>query len=128
DIILFSRLSDARASASGAFPPPRTQTDFLPAHLGNSAIYCWGHPPGCSTEASSTSNSSIFTNNPIEGLRVVGDGTASALYCCGAFASAKLIVLSFTLTEVPYPYSISGQLNGASAKATLTDETGTIFE
>ena len=30
-----------------------------------------------------------------------------------ASASAKVIVLSFTLTEVPYPYSITGQLNGA---------------
>ena len=52
----------------------------------------------------------------MEGLRVVGDGTASAdvSTACGlARASAKLIVLSFTLTEVPYPYSITGQLNGA---------------
>ena len=63
----------------------------------------------------------------MEGLRVVGDGTASASGCLGD-ASAKLIVLSFTLTEVPYPYSMTGQLNGSNATATLTGETGTIFE
>jgi hypothetical protein len=68
----------------------------------------------------------------MEGLRVVGDGTASSNsigsgYCAG-IASAKLIVLSFKLTDVPYPYSMTGQLNGAYARASLTGETGTIFE
>lgn len=47
---------------------------------------------------------------------------------CVGIASAKLIVLSFTLTDVPYPYSMTGQLNGSNAMATLTGETGTIFE
>ena len=75
----------------------------------------------------------------MEGLRVVGDGAANALVSRegDAHASAKLVVLHFTLTEVPYPYSMTGQLNGAScdqssvctkATAKLTGETGTIFE
>ena len=58
----------------------------------------------------------------------MGDGTASIGGCTNNAASAKLIVLSFTLTDVPYPYSITGQLNGSNATATLTSETGTIFE
>src|SRR5439155_10631483 len=80
------------------------------------------------------SNSSILINNRTPGRRVVGDGTAIHSGSCGpagcgsSNASAKLIVLSLTLTEVPYPYSISGQLNGASARAALTGETGRIFE
>ncbi len=73
------------------------------------------------------SNSSILINNPTEGLRVVGDGAVRASGCVGK-ASAKLIVLSFTLTEGPYPYSMTGQLNGSNARATLTGETGAIFE
>ena len=52
-----------------------------------------------------------------------------------ARGSAKLIVLTFTLTD-RHPYSITGQLNGAGcdfpfcskATAKLTSETGTIFE
>src|SRR5205809_937742 len=40
----------------------------------------------------------------------------------------KLIILSFTVTEVSYPYSMSGQLNGSFARAALTGQTGTIFE
>jgi hypothetical protein len=134
DIILVSRLSDAEAAACGhpgcQTPPPQSQTGFLPANLCNTAsgfnqcalIYC-----NCSGTATSTSNSSILINNPTEGLRVVGDGTAGASGCLGA-ASAKLIVLSFTLTEVAYPYSMTGQLNGSNATAKLTGETGTIFE
>jgi hypothetical protein len=130
DIILLSRLSDARASAvtegCANFPPPQSQTGFLPANLANGARCCHYSIGGvqCST-AISTSHSSILINSGMEGLRVVGDGTASV---DGPQASAKLIVLSFTLTEVPYPYSISGQLSGEFARATLTGETGTIFE
>ena len=75
------------------------------------------------------SNSSIFVKARLEGLRVVGDGTASGSVNTSGYAraSAKLIVLSFTLTEVSYPYSMTGQLAGAG-RATLTGETGTIFE
>ena len=135
DIILVSRLSDAEAAACGhpgcQRPPPQSQTGFLPANLCNTASggnHCPAIVPcDCSGTATSTSNSSILINNPMEGLRVVGDGTASASGCVGN-ASAKLIVLSFTLTEVPYPYSMTGQLNGSNATATLTGETGTIFE
>ena len=134
DIILVSRLSDAEAAACGhpgcQRPPPQSQTGFLPANLCNTASggnHCPLIPCDCSGTATSTSNSSILINNPMEGLRVVGDGTASASGCVGD-ASAKLIVLSFTLTEVPYPYSMTGQLNGSNATATLTGETGTIFE
>jgi hypothetical protein len=133
DIILVTRLSDAEARVAcepGSWPPPQSQTGFLPANLRNSAGgHC--HFPliggDCDGFATVTSNSSILINNPMEGLRVVGDGTAS-VSGCSAFASAKLIVLNFTLTEVSYPYSITGQLNGSNATATLTGETGTIFE
>src|SRR5205823_6602414 len=105
------------------------ETGFLPANLGNFAS-AWTHHPfnqDCYSWGLSTSNSSILINSGTEGLRVVGDGTAQ-VNGCSAVASAKLMVLSFTLTEVAYPYSITGQLNGASARATLTGETGTIFE
>ncbi len=67
----------------------------------------------------------------MEGLRVVGDGTASSngiVSNCVGSASAKLIVLSFTLTHVSYAYSMTGQLNGSNATAKLTGDTGTIFE
>jgi hypothetical protein len=139
DIILVSRLSDAEAYAVSYpggtdAPPPQTQTGFLPGNLRNSASGChYGIGGGCFT-ASSTSNSSILINNPTAGLRVVGDGRAglSGVVFSGG-ASAKLIVLSFTLTDVPYPYSISGQVNATdspygSATAKLTGENGTIFE
>src|SRR4051812_44151011 len=71
DIILHSRLSDAAAWTA----PPESQTDFLPASLSNSAAGCCGLT-GCFGTTSS-SNSSIFINNGMEGLRVVGDGTAN---------------------------------------------------
>ena len=136
DIILVNRLSDAEAAACGypvcSTPPPQRQTGFSPAQLTNSAEGCtWGIGGcGCFT-ATSTSNSSILINTPMDGLRVVGDGTSSSNgsgsgYCAG-HASAKLIVLSFTLTDISYPYSMTGQLNGPHATATLTGETGTIF-
>src|SRR5262245_10602710 len=108
DIILVSRLSDAEAEAH--YPvPPQSQTDFLPANLSIGTSGCCPLY-GCSG-AHSSSNSSIFINSGMEGLRVVGDGTAGleGAIGCGA-ASAKLIVLSFTLTDVPYPYSMTGQL------------------
>jgi hypothetical protein len=133
DIILVSRVSDAEAAACGhpvcSTPPPQRQTGFLPAQLSNSATGCNFGIGGCGCfTASSTSNSSILINNPMKGLRVVGDGTANASGACVGNASAKLIVLSFTLTKVSYPYSITGQLDGSNATATLTSETGTIFE
>ena len=128
DIILLSRLSDEQVCAwgfeNGYCPPPQSQTDYLPAHLHDSATGYWiiHFPPQvilCSS-ASSTSNSSIFMNSPMEGLRVVGDGAVSSWNGgCEANASAKLIVLSFTVTEVSYPYSMSGQLNGSFARAAL---------
>lgn len=138
DIILVSRLSDAEAYAVSYpggpdAPPPQTQTGFLPGNLSNSASGChYGIGGGCFT-ANSTSNSSILINNPTAGLRVVGDGRASlsGVVFFGR-ASAKLIVLSFTLTEVPYPYSITGQMGrscqNCSSTAKLTSDTGTIFE
>jgi len=134
DIILLSRLSDARADNYGYpysdHPPPQIQTGFLPANLRNHAYGC-NHCPlmpcDCCGGSASTSNSSILVNNLTEGLRVVGDGIASASGCY-AYASAQVIFLSFTLTEVSYPYSISGQLIEGSATARLTGETGTILE
>jgi len=136
DIILVSRQSDAEAAACGypicSTPPPQSQTGFSPARLSNYAAGCTWGIGGCGCfSASSTSNSSIFINNPMEGLRVVGDGTASVngtISGCIGSASAKLIVLSFTLTDVAYPYSMTGQLNGSNPRAMLTGETGTIFE
>jgi|GEM_PF-3426431 len=143
DIILGSRLSDAKAYAyNGHYfpsdPPPQSQTGFLPANLCNRAISNGGLYAGAAY-SNSASNSSILIND--QGLRVMGDGTADADVYTGwggedASASATLIVLSFTLTKVPYPYSITGQLNGANcssyctskATAKLTGESGTIFE
>jgi hypothetical protein len=139
DIVLLSRLSDARASAHANFdddsPPPQIQTDFLPATLGNSATA--SPPEGGYAHAHSTSNSSIVTTNPIGSLRVTGDGIAHADAFGGvssASASAKLIVLSFTITD-SYLYLMTGELHGdgcinncSTATARLTGETGTIFE
>ena len=138
DIILVSRLSDAEAYAVSYpggpdAPPPQTQTGFLPGNLRNSASGChYGIGGGCFT-ANSTSNSSILINNPTAGLRVVGDGRASLSgVVFSGRASAKLIVLSFTLTEVSYPYSITGQMGQScqycSSTAKLTGDSGTIFE
>jgi hypothetical protein len=135
DIILLSRLSDAEAFAPNYpppdyNPPPQIQTGFLPANLRNGDFGCSiGIGGGC-VWADSMSSSLILINSPTEGLRVIGNGTANVTvsYLAGGSASAKVIILSFSLTEVPYPYSISGQLNGADARATLTGETGTIFE
>ena len=81
DITLNSRLSDAQAYANANFltdaPPAQTQTDFQPASLTNSAH---AHPAeGGSADASSTSSSSIVTDNPPGSLRVTGNGTASAV-------------------------------------------------
>ncbi len=135
DIILHSRLSDAEARAFYA-PPTQSQTGFLPANLCNSDYGF--HAMGNNVTARATSNSSILINDQMEGLRILGDGTASA--SVGSFggsvrASAKLIVLNFTITAAPYPYTITGQLTGATcssacsrATAKLTGETGTIFE
>src|SRR6266446_567089 len=116
DIILLSRLSDARAANYGHpfpdYPPPQIQTGFLPANLRNHAYgctHCALIPGDCCGISASTSKSSTPINNLNQGLRVGGDGTASSSGCSSA-ASAKLIVLSFTLTEVPYPYSMTGQL------------------
>ena len=135
DIILVSRQSDAEASACGypvcSTPPPQSQTGFSPAQLSNSATGCTYGIGGCGCfTASSMSNSSILTNNPMEGLRVAGDGTAGSngSGSCVGHASAKLIVLTFSLTDAPYPYSMTGQLNGSRARAKLVGETGTIFE
>jgi hypothetical protein len=134
DIVLLSRLSDAEAAVYAypipGYPPPQSQTGFLPANLRNVAHgyhHCPLMPCDCYGTGSSTSNSSILINSPREGLRVVGDGTAS-VNGCGSVASAKLIVLSFTLTDVSYPYLMIGQLNENGSTATLTGETGTIFE
>jgi hypothetical protein len=131
DIILVSRLSDAVIYAGGSIPP-QSQTGFLPANLRN---YAYFRERWFWSSATATSNSSILINSGTEGLRVVGDGTAIVEGSHDAQASAKLIVLNFTLTEVSYSYSITGQLHGADcsgpsvcATARLIGETGTIFE
>ena len=89
--------------------------------------------------ANSTSNSSILINNPMEGLRVVGDGTAkcrggefwrecpcqcetncSKLYPNGGPLSV-FDHRAVEWSELPVPYC-------SKATAKLTGETGTIFE
>ncbi|MFZ1219047.1 MAG: hypothetical protein WAO00_07120 [Chthoniobacterales bacterium] len=116
EIVLVSRLSEATASAHnyGSYdnPPARTQTDFLPASLSNSA-----HVSGESGigDAHSTSNSSITVDNSMGTLRVTGDGGGNVSAWAsdgGASAGAKLVILTFTVTEVSYVYSLTGQLTG----------------
>ena len=135
NIILDSRLSDAEVFPVPPNQPPESQTGFLPANLSISLVH-YGGIGGDFFSVRSTSNSSILID-AMEGLQVVAEGTASAAgRYWSAHASAKLIVLSFTVTEVAYPYSMTGQLNGAlcspyacgKATAKLTSETGTIFE
>jgi hypothetical protein len=136
EIILVDRLSDARASALVSFlppqfPPPQEQTDFLPAHLSNSASVS-GEPGAAS--AQSSSNSSIEVDNSLGTLRVPGDGTVTANACVigsSAQASAKEIGLTFTLTDHSYTYSMTGQLGdsfGGTATAKLTAGSSTIFQ
>ena len=118
EITLVSRLSDARAFAHVLFlpdstPPPQIQTDFLPANLSNSAMV--SGEPGVAS-AHSTSNSSIVVDNLMGTLQVTGDGMARAdafIQDSDADATAKLIVISFTLTDRTYTYSLTGQLSGA---------------
>ena len=142
DIILVSRLSDADAAALTDDPPPQIQTDFLPAHLSNSAKVSLEQG---AASANSTSNSSITVDNQTGFLQITGDGLASgsAFGPGGNFfgsASAKLVVLSFTLTDRSYSYTLGGQLeavaaqpfdqftNSAVATAKLNGASGTIFE
>lgn len=141
DITLVSRLSEAQAWAQSNFqtdsPPAQTQTDFLPANLGNSAHVA---NEGGVADPHSTSNSSIVIDNPVGTLRVTGDGAANASGSSSnakARATANLIVLTFALTNSSYSYSMTGQLTGADvcqfetcalATAKLTNGSGTILE
>jgi hypothetical protein len=143
-IVLVSRLSDARAYANGGggpvAPPPHEQTDFLPASLGNSAR-SWGEPG--TADSNCTSNSQIAVDNGGTS-HILGDGTAYASVGVpggsgfDAGAGAKLIVISFTLTDRSYAYSMTGQLSAvdgsgssehtADSTARLTRGGVTVFE
>src|SRR5450432_911524 len=141
EITLVSRLSDARAEArnKGASddPPPQMQTDFLPANLGNSAMV---NGESGVANANCTSNSSILADDSMETLRVSGDGTAAInAFLSDAYASAtaKLLVITFTLTDGSYSYSLTGQLSAdhgslgfsdSAATAKLTANDATVFE
>jgi hypothetical protein len=114
EITLVSRLSDAQASADGGCgvsetPPPQVQTDFLPAHLTNTAS---SHTIPCSASGSASSNSSIVANNQTDTLQITGEGDAHAFVyrANSAHGSAKLITISFTL-DGNYLYSLGGQLS-----------------
>ena len=144
-IVLVSRLSDARAYAAGpggdGNPPPQQQTDFLPAVLSNTAM-SWGEPG--TADSGCTSNSRIPANIQKGTLQIMGDGTAHASVGVpggsgfNAGAAAKLIVISFTITDRSYEYLLTGQLSatGASgspeypntATARLTTGEETVFE
>ena len=83
----------------------------------------------------------MVVDNAMGTLRVSGDGMATVhavLRDSGASADAKLVVLSFTVTDLSYVYSMTGQLSaaegccglGALMEATARLATGetTIFE
>ena len=142
EISLVERLSDAHSSAhnfgQSSVGPAPTQTDFLPAHLSSSASV---HGESGAADGQSTSNSSMVVDNTMGTLRVSGDGMATVhavLQDSGASAGAKLVVLSFTVTDLSYVYSMTGQLStaegccglGAYMEATARLATGetTIFE
>jgi hypothetical protein len=136
EISLVDRLSDASASAHNFAkfdsPPTQTQTDFLPANLSNSASVSG---ESGAANAHSTSNSSMVVDNSMGTLRVSGDGTATAhaiLQDSGAAAAAKLVVVNFTVADLSYVYSMTGQLSGSGfgmgAKAKLATGSTTIFE
>jgi hypothetical protein len=137
DITLVDRLSDARAEAHTAghdsTPPPQIQTDFLPANLSNSASVPAGKG-GTGASASSKDSSSIVVDNSMGTLRVTGAAfieVAALVPSAFAQTSAKLIVLSFTLTDRSYVYSLTGLLPGSglvTSTAKLTAGTSTIFE
>ena len=112
-ITLVSRYSDAQALAvySGtSSPPPQIQTDFLPAHLINTARSTGFE----GAEADSTSNSSIALDNTMGTMSITGDGRTE-VYARGsgssAHASAVLITLDFDIADFAYDYSLNGQLS-----------------
>ena len=141
EITLVSRLSDARAYANAGVadaPPPSIQTDFLSATLGNHAI-SQAAKGGIGASADSYSHSDIVLDNSMGTLRVTGDGSGmTQAHVGGAYAEAgaKVIVLSFTLTDLSYAYSLTGQLRTKqdhcncqdSATAKLTAGSSTVFE
>ena len=139
EITLVSRLSDAQAYARAlneSAPPLQTQTDFMTADLGNSAS-AQAAKGGTGAFAYTTSYSTIAVDNLVGMMRIFGNGMAMAnaiVAASHADASAKLIELSFS-TDLPYTYSLSGQLGGggstcclATSTAKLTQGSTTIFQ
>jgi len=143
EITLFSRISSAGALAfvsdgqggsNDDRPPPKEQTDFLPANLSNSASIT---DFGVTATADTTSISSINLDTSADTLAVTGEGTGDCTNTVdgqaggSGQASATIIALSFTLSEVSYTYNLAGHLSGKTLtdflQAQLTGPNGTIF-
>ena len=118
EIFLTSRNSEvssaAGAGSSTATPPPKMQMDFLPANLSNSASASDGDVSG----SGNGSLHSDITLDPVAGtLRLTGDGTSSSNGTNGGFGngSVTVLLLDFSLTDISYSYTLTGQLSGASS-------------
>ena len=124
DITVISRRSDASASAAITdkdgvlhfdFPPTQSQFDLLPANLSNSANVS---NSGASATGNSTSvSSAINLDSSTDSLSVTGNGTAAGTYSPADLVTgsgnggANLVILDFTLSDVSYTYTLTGQLS-----------------
>lgn len=130
EIVLFSRFSDARASAfvvdsNGVLlqdlPPTQTQTDFLPSNLSVSAEI--SNDEGASASGNSTSNAAITLDGTLDKLTVTGNATGHADAAAtepgsaGGTGLGEVISLTFTLTDISYTYNLTGQLSGSGGNA-----------
>jgi len=118
-IMLNARNSDASAFADvlpdSDHPDTKIQTDFLPANLSNSATATFN---GVTATANCTSMSSINLDSANNSLIVTGHGTSSASRNdqTKGFAQtvAQVIRLTFTVSDVPYTWSLTGQLSAGT--------------
>ena len=144
DITLNSRLSSAGAAASAGSdldsPPAKSQTNFLPANLSNSATASEGD---ASANATSSLVSDITLDALADTLRLTGNCTVTgdAIFgptmstAASCASSARALSLSFTLTG-EHTYTLTGQVSatldngsyGATGRANLTTSSSTIFD
>ena len=144
DIVLNSRLSSAGVLANAGSnedrPPLLQQTDFLPADLSVTAT---ATQDDASASSSASLHSDITLDSVAGTLRLTGDGTTTGDSTFGSTmmlssntqADVSVLVLDFTLTDVSYTYTLTGQVSSTTddgqynglARASLTSST-TIFE
>ena len=120
DIVLNSRLSNAGALANAGSnedrPPLVQQTDFLPADLSAAAA---ATQDDASASSSASLHSDITLDTVAGTLRLTGDGTTTGdstfgstmMLASNTEANVTVLVLDFTLTDVSYTYTLTGQVS-----------------